>query len=108
MLTDLGNPSSFDAIFSPSSASQRPVLWRRPPILHLVLQGLEQDWINSSRGQQIDSELNTWAAQSDPAAVSSAGACGLICDGTKGPGVSLTDADGQGGGLLFGSGGRGH
>ena len=72
------------------------------------LQGLEQDWINSSFGQQLDASLNTWAAQPEPSAVSTADACGLICNGADGTGGgSLTAADGQGGGLLFGNGGNG-
>jgi hypothetical protein len=53
-----------------------------------ALQGLEQDWINSSFGQQFDTLINSWFNLVDP----TNGACGLICDG----------ADGQGGGLIFG------
>ncbi|WP_428340769.1 alkaline phosphatase family protein [Mycobacterium sp.] len=53
-----------------------------------ALQGLEQDWINSSFGQQFDTLINSWFNLVDP----SSSACGLICDG----------ADGQGGGLIFG------
>src|SRR6202020_519558 len=56
-------------------------------------QGLEQDWINSSFGQQIDSGLNSWYDQVDPAASSASGACGFICNG----------ADGVGGGTLCGA-----
>src|SRR5271169_5293037 len=56
------------------------------------LQGLEQDWINSGVGQQVDTVINSWFNLADP----SNGACGLICDG----------ADGQGGGLLFGDAGN--
>jgi Phosphoesterase family len=52
------------------------------------LNGLEQDWINSSFGQQFDTLINSWFNLVDP----TNGACGLICDG----------ADGQGGGLIFG------
>jgi hypothetical protein len=52
------------------------------------LHGLEQDWINSGVGQQVDTVINSWFNLVDP----STGACGLICDG----------ADGQGGGLIFG------
>src|SRR6201992_3230405 len=71
-------------------------------------QGLEQDWINSTFGQQVDSALNTWFAQADPAATTTAGACGLICNGVDGTGGgTLADADGQGGGLFFGNGGNG-
>src|ERR1700722_13264288 len=55
------------------------------------LQGLEQDWINSSFGQQFDPLINSWFNLVDP----TNGACGLICDG----------ADGQGGGLIFGDAG---
>src|ERR1700722_5259880 len=71
------------------------------------LQGLEQAWINSSFGQQIDTSLNSYYDQVDPAASSASGACGFIGNGTDGVGVgSLTDADGQGGGILFGNGGN--
>jgi hypothetical protein len=56
-----------------------------------ALQGLEQDWINSSFGQQFDTLINSWFNLVDP----SSSACGLICDG----------ADGQGGGLIFGDAG---
>src|SRR5580692_5678646 len=31
-------------------------------------QGLEQDWINSDFGQQVDTGLNSWFEQADPAA----------------------------------------
>jgi Phosphoesterase family len=57
------------------------------------LNGLEQDWINSSFGQQFDTLINSWFNLVDP----TNGACGLICDG----------ADGQGGGLIFGDAGAG-
>ena len=53
-----------------------------------ALQGLEQDWINSSFGQQFDTLINSWFNLADPTST----ACGLICNG----------ADGQGGGLIFG------
>jgi hypothetical protein len=56
------------------------------------LQGLEQDWINSGFGEQVDTLINSWFNLVDPAN----GACGLICDG----------ADGQGGGLIFGDAGN--
>jgi hypothetical protein len=55
------------------------------------LHGLEQDWINSGFGQQVDTTINSWFNLVDP----TNGACGLICDG----------ADGQGGGLIFGDAG---
>jgi Phosphoesterase family len=55
------------------------------------LQGLEQDWINTGFGQQVDTAINSWFNLVDP----TNGACGLICDG----------ADGQGGGLIFGDAG---
>src|ERR1700722_395661 len=71
-------------------------------------QGLEQDWINSSFGQQIDSGLNSWFDQVAPAASAVGGACGLICNGADGVGGgSLADAAGQGGGIFFGNGGDG-
>jgi hypothetical protein len=55
------------------------------------LQGLEQDWISSGFGQQVDTLINSWFNLVDP----SSAACGLICAG----------ADGQGGGLIFGDAG---
>ncbi|KAA8967403.1 MAG: hypothetical protein F6Q13_06355, partial [Mycobacterium sp.] len=55
------------------------------------LHGLEQGWINSGFGQQVDTVLNSWFNLVDP----TSGACGLICNGTDGVG-------GQGGGLIFG------
>ena len=55
------------------------------------LSGLEQDWINSGFGQQVDTAINSWFNLVDP----TTSACGLICDG----------ADGQGGGLIFGDAG---
>jgi hypothetical protein len=57
-----------------------------------ALQGLEQDWINSAFGQQVDTLINSWFNLVDP----SSSACGLICDG----------ANGQGGGLIFGDAGN--
>jgi hypothetical protein len=57
-----------------------------------ALQGLEQDWINSAFGQQVDTLINSWFNLFDP----TNGACGLICDG----------ANGQGGGLIFGDAGN--
>ena len=65
------------------------------------LQGLEQAWIGSSFGQQVDTALNDWFNQVDPSADPTTGACGLICDGADGVG-----ADGQGGGLIFGDSGN--
>ena len=55
------------------------------------MEGLEQDWISSGFGQQVDTLINSWFNLVDP----TNGACGLICDG----------ADGQGGGLIFGDAG---
>jgi Phosphoesterase family len=45
------------------------------------LQGLEQAWIGSSFGQQVDTALNDWLNQVDPSADPTAGACGLVCNG---------------------------
>jgi hypothetical protein len=61
------------------------------------LQGLEQDWINSGFGQQVDTAINSWFNLVDP----TTSACGLICNGADGVG-----ADGQGGGLIFGDSGN--
>ena len=55
------------------------------------LSGVEQDWINSGFGQQVDTAINSWFNLVDPTTT----ACGLICNG----------ADGQGGGLIFGDAG---
>src|SRR5580693_726228 len=44
------------------------------------LQGLEQAWINSDFGQQVDSGLKSWFDQADPAASAVGGACGFICN----------------------------
>src|SRR5271156_6471888 len=55
------------------------------------LSGVEQDWINSGVGQQVDTAINSWFNLVDPTST----ACGLICNG----------ADGQGGGLIFGDAG---
>src|ERR1700727_3235736 len=72
------------------------------------LQGLEQAWINSDFGQQVDTGLSSWFEQADPAASAVGGACGLICNGADGVGGgSLADATGQGGGIFFGNGGDG-
>ena len=113
LLTDFSNPSSFDAVFSPSAAlSDAGSAASTADSSTAFWQGLEQSWINSSLGQQVDSSLNTWFAQVDPAALHSAadptgGACGLICTGANGVGGgSLTDANGQGGGIWFGNGGQ--
>ncbi|MGB7870398.1 MAG: hypothetical protein WBM01_19350, partial [Mycobacterium sp.] len=85
LLTDFSNPSSFDALFSSSSAlSDTGSAVSAADTSSTFIQSLEQDWINSSFGQQVDSALNTWAAQVDPAATSAAGDCGLICNGVDG------------------------
>src|SRR5277367_5867062 len=79
LLTDFSNPSSFDAVFSGSSAlSDTGSAVSAADSSTSFLQGLEQDWINSSFGQQVDSALNTWAAQSDPAVAGDS--CGFICN----------------------------
>ncbi|MGB6205575.1 MAG: hypothetical protein WBF82_01200, partial [Mycobacterium sp.] len=104
LLTDFANPSSFDAAFSASTADTGSAVSAADSSTSF-LHGLEQDWLNSSFGQQVDSAMNTWAAQADPAA---AGSCGLICNGVDGAsGGTLTQADGQDGGLWFGNGGNG-
>src|ERR1700743_2720440 len=49
MLTDLGNPLRFGAIFSPSSAaSETGSVAASTDSTASFLQGLEQDWINSN------------------------------------------------------------
>ena len=67
-------------------------------------QGLEQDWISSPFGSQVDGALNAWAAQADPA-LSASDACGLICNGADG---TALNPDGGDGGLWFGNGGDGY
>jgi YVTN family beta-propeller protein len=109
LLTDFSNPSSFDALFSSSAAlSDTGSAASAADSSTTFVQGLEQDWINSTFGQQVDASLNTWAAQVDPAATSTAGDCGVICNGVDGTGGgTLAQADGEGGGLWFGNGGDG-
>jgi hypothetical protein len=71
------------------------------------LHGLEQDWINSGFGQQVDTALNDWFNQVDPSPDLTTGVCGLICNGADGVGGgTLTQPDVQGGGLIFGDGGN--
>src|SRR5581483_6993525 len=85
-LSDAGGASPFDA-------------W---------MHGLEQTWITSPLGQQVDTLLNDWFNQADPAADTTGGACGLVCNGADGtPDGTLAQADGQGGGVWFGNGGNG-
>ncbi|HEY9303341.1 MAG TPA: hypothetical protein VIO95_03520, partial [Mycobacterium sp.] len=70
------------------------------------VQGLEQDWMSSPLGQQVDSGLNSWVAHADPGAT--AASCGVICNGANGVGGgSLAQADGQDGGIFAGNGGNG-
>lgn len=52
-----------------------------------LLHGLEQDWINSGFGQQVDTALNDWFNQVDPSADPTAGACGLVCNGADAQGA---------------------
>ena len=79
LLADFANPSSFDAVSASSTAlSDTGSAASAADSSTTFLQGIEQEWINSSFGTQVDSELNQWAAQSDPAAISTAGACGVI------------------------------
>src|SRR5689334_17130341 len=100
LFNDLGNASSLDALFSGQTSLAGDSGAAASAADPFSLQSLEQDWINSALGQQIDSSLNTWFAQADPAADPTGGACGLICNGADGTGGgSLSAADGQGGGL---------
>jgi Phosphoesterase family len=63
-----------------------------------LLHGLEQDWINSGFGQQVDTALNTWFNHVDPAADPTAGADAqpmsqnLLVD----PNFQLADPSGSG------------
>ena len=71
-----------------------------------VSQGLEQDWITSQFGSQVDSSINTLAERVDPSLVGDS--CGLICNGADGTsGGTLAAADGQNGGVWVGDGGSG-
>src|ERR1700730_5869989 len=110
LFNDLGNASSFSSLFSgqTSLASDAGSAAATTDSSTAFWQGLEQSWINSPFGQQVDSSLNTWFSQANPAADPTGGACGLICNGANGVGGgSLTSADGQGGGIFFGNGGNG-
>jgi Phosphoesterase family len=70
------------------------------------LQGIEQAWINSGFGQQVDTALNDWLKQVDPSADLTAGACGLTCNGADAqpmsqnllvnPGFETADPSGSG------------
>ena len=51
------------------------------------LQGLEQAWINSGFGRQVDTALNDWFNQVDLGADPTAGACGLVCNGADAQGA---------------------
>lgn len=58
LLADFSSPSSFDALFSGSSAlSETGSAASTVDSSASFLQGLEQDWINSSFGQQVDGAL---------------------------------------------------
>ncbi len=74
--------------------------------LHSWLHGLEQDWINSGFGQQVDTALNNWFNQVDPSADATAAACGSVCNGADAqpmsqnllvnPGFETADPSGSG------------
>jgi len=51
------------------------------------MQGLEQDWITSQFGTQVDTSINTWADKVDPSLVGDS--CGLICNGADGLGFDV-------------------
>ena len=117
-LTDLFSPNGLESLFGDLSSVSSAVALPESAAATTDLgsaastadsfssfwQGLEQEWINSSFGTQVDSSLNAWAAQADPA-LSTSDACGLICNGADG---SATNIDGQDGGLFFGNGGDGY
>jgi len=110
VLTDLSTPNGFDALLG-MNIGQLPdagaaAITADP--FNSFVQGLEQDWINSPLGQQVDNSLNAWFNQADLAADPTTSACGLICNGADGTGGgTLAEADGQGGGLFLGNGGDG-
>ncbi|WP_343710362.1 alkaline phosphatase family protein [Mycobacterium sp.] len=60
------------------------------------LHGLEQDWIGSALGQQVDTALNTWFNQVDPAADPSAGAQPMSQNLLVDPGFKMADPSGSG------------
>ncbi len=61
---DFSNPAGDVGTAASATDSATSTFW----------QGLEQYWINSSFGQQVDTSLNSWFAQVDPAASSASGA----------------------------------
>ncbi|WP_367141385.1 PGRS repeat-containing protein, partial [Mycobacterium sp.] len=68
-----------------------------PPVLH----SLEQDWITSPLGTQVDTAVNgLWHDVGGPGMLIGNGANGV-------GGATLAQADGGAGGLLFGDGGNG-
>lgn len=74
--------------------------------VYTPLHTLEQDWITSDLGRQVDTELNDLFSQVDSSAILTTGACGLICNGADGVlGGALAQAYGQAGGLIFGDAG---
>jgi hypothetical protein len=87
LLGDLGSVSSAASSIPTDTGSAATDAGAAADSSTAFWQGLEQDWINSSLGQQVDSALNTWAAQVDPALAANTGAggeCGLICNGADG------------------------
>ena len=71
-----------------------------------LAQTLEQDWVTSQFGTQVDNAINSYADKVDPSLVGDS--CGLICNGADGEsGGTLTEADGQNGGVWIGDGGNG-
>jgi len=90
-------PDTSSAASDTSSAASSADSW------NTFIQGLEQDWITSPSGTEVDNAINTMAEKADPAMVGDY--CGLICNGANGlPGTGENGGDG---GLLLGDGGAG-
>jgi YVTN family beta-propeller protein len=109
-LSELATPAGWDTLVSDlsslaSSSAGIPDPGAAAPAADSNwVETLEQDWFNSSFGQEIDASLNSSFHELDP----TSDACGFICNGVDGTGdSSLAAANGQDGGLWLGDGGNG-
>jgi hypothetical protein len=73
---------------------------------------LEANWMNTSFGEQVDSQINAWGqllgldgSPSSASADAAGASCGLVCNGADG---TAADPNGGAGGLWFGNGGDGY
>ncbi len=95
---DFSNPAGDVGTAASATDSATSTFW----------QGLEQSWINSSFGSQVDTSLNSWFDQVDPAAILGLGRVWVYLQRRRRyRRGSLTAADGEGGGIFFGNGGNG-